>query len=149
MKRTVILFALGLAGLAAWIMLYSKGEGGMSQFGGADPLPPLSWWLIAGLGYATMLVGALLGVACRLIIEQRAKGKTTVDPLKLMRSTLRHADLWLSMLASPLLYGTILQTGADLPTGAFLFFALQSGFSSYVIVNSLLGTKPDGTTEKV
>lgn len=147
MKRAGAYLLLAIAGMAVWFLMYNGGEGGLSQFGAAEESPPLSWWLTAGCGYFVMLVGAVLGVACRIIIERRAKGADTVD-VTLFRATFQHADFWLSMLASPLLYGTVLQTGAELPQGPFIFFALQSGFSAYVIVNSLLGAKGTVTLPK-
>jgi len=147
MKRAALYLLLVIAGMAAWFLTYNGGEGGLSQFGAADESPPLRWWLTAAGGYFVMLVGAVLGVACRIIIERRAQGADTVD-ISLVRATFQHADFWLSMLASPLLYGTVLQTGAELPQGPFIFFALQSGFSAYVIVNSLLGAKGTATLIK-
>lgn len=66
-----------------------------------------------------------------------------------LKASLRQTDLWIAFLGSPLIYGWILRTGADLAPGPFFYFALQSGFSAYVVLTALIGSEapePAGST---
>lgn len=99
----------------------------------------VQWWSYIVAGYLIMLVGIFLGIACRRLIERRNQGEAEIEIIPFLQSTLRQIDLWVSMLGSPLLYGSILKTGADLSFWSFGYFALQSGFSAYVLINALLG----------
>ncbi len=125
-------------GFAAWWYLLTPEPGthGLTPGVKADSA---AWWSYIVVGYLIMLVGIFLGIACRRLIERRNRGEAEIEIFPFLRSTVRQIDLWASLLGSPLLYGGILKSGGDLSFGAFLYFALQSGFSAYVLVNALLG----------
>jgi len=85
-----------------------------------------------------MLLGIFLGIACRRLIQMKNQGVAEVEIRGFFRGTLKQIDLWISLLGSPLLYGSILKSSVDLSLWPFLFFALQSGFSAYILINALL-----------
>lgn len=128
-----------LLGFGIWFALF-RGPNDLLRFEGADGPPPLSWWIILVAGYLVLLAGAFLGVACRHLIERRKAGQETVRIGPFLKASLRQTDLWIAFLGSPLIYGSILRSGADLSPGAFFYFALQSGFSAYVVLTSLIGS---------
>lgn len=143
MRKLAATFGL-LGGMAAWVWLAAPRGQALHHFRTTGEVPSGEWWLILGAGYLVLLIGICLGVACRHLIVRRERPRYRVRFATLVKETSGSPDLWVSMLGSPLLYGSILQSGADLATGAFLYFALQSGFSAYVTINALLVTKPEG-----
>jgi hypothetical protein len=131
-------FASMCIGFWAWWYLLSS-ERSTHGLAPGVKMNSTQWWSYILAGYLIMLVGIFLGIACRRLIERRNQGEVEIEIIPFLRTTIRQIDLWVSLLGSPLLYGSILKTGADLAFWPFSYFALQSGFSAYVLVNALLG----------
>lgn len=89
-----------------------------------------------------MLIGIILGIICRALLREKDQGSQDIRISTLAGLAFKGPDAWLSMFGSPIVYGSILRSGADLPVGAFAFFALQTGFSSYVAIRALMDTTP-------
>lgn len=125
-------------GFAIWSFLIAGSES-ISRLA-PDETSSITVTWVGGIifGFVVMVLGIFLGVACRRLIEIKNGGRESIDIMPFLFSNLKSTDLWISLLGSPLLYGSIIRTGAELSFGAFLYFALQSGFSAYVIITSLL-----------
>jgi hypothetical protein len=137
MKTLAALACVGI-GFATWWYLLGSEQATHGLAPGVEANSAAWWSYILG-GYLIMLLGIFLGIACRRLIESKNQGEAEIDIFPFLRSTIRQIDLWVSLLGSPLLYGSILKGSGGLSFWAFLYFALQSGFSAYVLVNALLG----------
>jgi hypothetical protein len=143
-----------IAGFVATLVLgfgiwyyFLAGGGGLNRLTPVEGQADVNWYWTLVLGFVVMLIGIVLGVACRRLIEQKSKGDDTIQIRAFFRRVFTEIDLWISLLGSPLIYGGSLKTGAELSSGAFFYFALQSGFSSYVTINALLAGKGGGPGE--
>lgn len=140
MKKRIAGYTLiAVAGMVAWCLLLDSSRATGSYFGPAD-IQRFSWVYASqvAFGYVVLLTGVFLGVSCRGLIEKQKEGDGEVEIMRFLKGRLRKIDFWISTLASPVIFGGILTTGVDMAYGAFLFFALQTGFSSYVAATALL-----------
>lgn len=101
---------------------------------------PASAWISFVSGYLALLIGSFLGVVCRDLIAKRRRGQRSIQIVSVLRNSLSQIELWVSFLGSPLIFGWILRVGADLSFGAFMYFALQTGFSSYILLDAMIGS---------
>lgn len=123
-----------LIGLIAWFGLAQAPQETLGFLPGS--LGEIRVFLLS-LGYLCMVFGMVLGVLARALMRMRDLGQDEVDIRAFVRSSFRRVDFWLSLFASPVIYGGIL-TSRNLGVHQFCYFALQSGFSSYVVIRALL-----------
>lgn len=147
-NRTVLGVFATIVGLSIWIFLMKENRVGQIPFAPSSRSGDLLHWVGMIGGYCTMVVGMVLGVLCRALIAEKAQGAQTVNIGAFILSKTRSIELWISLMASPLVFGSILRTGADLSTGAFVAFSLQTGFSSYVLIESLMGGAKTGVCDQ-
>ena len=95
-----------------------------------------NWWLL--YGYLTLLLGVVLGVWVRGLISIKKTGEQKVKISQFLKSSLSKIDFWVAIFVSPIIYGSIIKV-TPLPTIQFLYFALQTGFSSYVVIQAFFG----------
>jgi hypothetical protein len=131
--------AAALIGFGIWFVLY-RGHSELLHFGVNDEGLPASAWISFVSGYLALLIGSFLGVVCRDLIARRRKGQRSIQIINVLKNSLSQIELWVSFLGSPLIFGWILRVGADLSFGAFMYFALQTGFSSYILLDAMIGS---------
>jgi len=137
MVRSIGFGALGLSGIALWGLLARPPAGGL-LFLQADSPQRRALWL--SIGYVLLIVGIVLGVLARALLRMHDTGHETFEIRPFLGSAWRRVDLWMALFASPVLYGGLLSS-FDLTPGPFAYLALQTGFSSYVVVRTVLEGK--------
>jgi hypothetical protein len=126
------------AGFLAWAWLFRTHDGKAVMWGPSGQ-PDSPWdYLELGAAYMALLVGVVLGVLVRGLLELKQRGRETIHLSRYIRQASRDMDLWISVFASPVLFGGILRQGVSLEVMPLLFFSLQTGFSSHLAIRSLL-----------
>ncbi len=137
--RHLLLSLSMVASLSAWYFLVPQSLGGVYHFG---PAPAegvsIAWWLTLVAGYCCLIIGIVLGVLARVLLREKERGSEKVELRAFVKKSFASIDLWISLIASPVVYGGILRSGTEMSYGAFIYFSLQTGFSSYLAIRSLL-----------
>jgi hypothetical protein len=98
-----------------------------------------NWWLL--YGYLALLFGIFIGIWVRSLIGIKKNGEKNIAIGQFIKSSWKNIDLWIAIFVSPILFGTIIKA-SPLQSIQFLYFALQTGFSSYIVIQSFFGDKP-------
>lgn len=146
MNRT---FSLGLArvlavaGLVFWALYVIRYVFGVPLFLADEGGPSLAAQIIFLIyGYVTLLLGVFLGVVYKELRAARQEGRPRVHVGRVLRSTLQHADFWMGVFASPVVYIVLLQA-VDLEdmslTGivGLTLVGLQNGFVCETLAESI------------
>jgi hypothetical protein len=95
------------------------------------------------VGFAATLFGVLLGSAYRQLARLRESG---VQRLASVRSfgvdLVRSVDLWMGLVASPLVYGLLVQSAEMMATSGLVIVALENGFCCLLVVENFLKKPP-------
>lgn len=94
-----------------------------------------SWWLL--YGYIALLLGVLFGLLITELLRIEKKNSEDIDISIHIKNSLRRVDLWVAIFASPIIYGCVINM-IPLPVIQYLYFALQTGFCSYMIIRVCL-----------
>ncbi|MFY0602705.1 MAG: hypothetical protein JXQ93_02065 [Flavobacteriaceae bacterium] len=142
MKYLYFFLALA-AGIGVWILLYPNQNPNIQFFDSQDEsievIPKLGLYINMTLGFIMLMIGIFLGTWTRALMKKREAGLKDVHIGILIKKSFKSIDLWISILASPLLYGSILSASNSINLSSFIFLALQTGFSSNIVVSTFLG----------
>jgi len=98
-------------------------------------------------GFLMTIAGVFLGSAYRTLSLMKLKeGRKTVGrPRVIIKRLIGSIDLWLGIVAAPLVYALILQSATGLSAAGLTVVGLQNGFCCLVIADSLVPTLKEST----
>ena len=136
--------AIGLLFWALYIWRFSEGfPRFLAQDGQAGLLGQLAF---GAYGYLTLVVGVALGTIYRHLSSISGDDRKSINIRDVIGQSFRHADFWMAMFASPVVYA-ILLPAVDLETisAAAIFsltlIGLQNGFVCNALAESLFKDK--------
>jgi hypothetical protein len=91
------------------------------------------------IGFAATVAGVVLGSAYRHLARLKERdvqtmGSFRVEALNIARSV----DLWMGLVASPLVYGLLIQSLAKMGLAGLVIVALENGFCCLLIAESFI-----------
>lgn len=137
-SRIAVTIVAGAVGFFLyWAISPWRGDYGLFEFREAERVGA------AVLGFIATLTGVFLGTAYRKLSAIKAAGRDDVGKLKVFfRSLLGSVDLWMGLIASPLVFALLLQASAGMSLPGLLVVALENGFCCLLIAESLLNRPP-------
>ena len=134
---------LAVLGLLFWAFYTWRFSEGLPRFLADDGQAGLLGQVAFGAyGYATLLVGVVLGAIYRRLSNIAGEDREDIRVGDVIGQAFRHADFWMAMFASPVVYAVLLPAVDLETTSAAAMFSLtliglQNGFACNVIARSL------------
>jgi hypothetical protein len=129
---------LAILGTVAWYAL-NKIDG--NPLGGVAT-PDGGNAFIVAYGYLMTVLGVLLGSAYRQLEKLRALKQTQIESFSAMASDVaRSIDLWMSLMASPIVFALIWKTMDRTSYSSVTIVALENGFACLAVVTAFLKRK--------
>jgi hypothetical protein len=96
-----------------------------------------------GVTFVAVIAGVILGSLYRSLKYLADRGTVTIKNLRRFLSrSFRSVDMWLGLVASPVVYAVLLQTADGMELAGLVFTGLQNGFCCLVIANALIEKTP-------
>lgn len=146
MKNAFLIISL-IGGFILWWFFSPEQDSNLRFFDTTSSESSLNDIINIAFGYTILLAGIVLGTWCRALIEKRDRGVNTINIRQFIKESFKSIDLWISVIASPIIYGSIVSNAGDINFGAFIYLALQTGFSSYIVVGTFLNKNPTQSPE--
>lgn len=90
------------------------------------------------IGFAATLAGVLLGSTYRNLARMRAANVETIRNVgRFTSNVLRSVDLWMGLVASPLVYGLLVQSATSMALPGLVVVALENGFCCLLIAENI------------
>jgi hypothetical protein len=129
---------LAILGAVAWYGL-NKIDG--NPLGGVAT-PDGGNAFVVAYGYVMTVLGVLLGSAYRQLEKLRALKQTHIESFTTLASdVIRSIDLWMSLLASPIVFALIWKTMDRTSYSSVTIVALENGFACLAVVTAFLKRK--------
>lgn len=101
------------------------------------------------IGFGATVAGVVLGSAYRHLARLKERGVETMESFRAQAlSIARSVDLWMGLLASPIVYGLLIQSLAKMGQSGLVIVALENGFCCLLIAESFVNkgrVAPTGT----
>lgn len=95
------------------------------------------------IGFAATLLGVLLGSTYRHLARMRAANVETIRSVgRFTSNVLRSVDLWMGLVASPLVYGLLVQSATSMELPGLVIVALENGFCCLLIAENIARRTP-------
>jgi len=130
-------FGLPMAflGAVAWFIL-NRVDG--NPLGGIAT-PDAGDLFIVIYGYFTTVCGVLLGSAYRQLERLRALKQTRISSFRTLAADIGTSiDLWMSLLASPIVFALIWKTMDRTSYASVTIMALENGFACLAVISAML-----------
>jgi hypothetical protein len=94
-------------------------------------------------GFAATLFGVVLGSMYRQLARLRESGVQSLTSVRSFTVDLvRSVDLWMGLVASPLVYGLLVQSAEMMATSGLVIVALENGFCCLLVVENFVKKPP-------
>lgn len=91
------------------------------------------------VGFGATVAGVVLGSAYRHLARLKERGIETMESFRAHAGIIvRSVDLWMGLLASPVVYGLLLQSLAEMGQAGLVIVALENGFCCLLIAESFV-----------
>lgn len=126
---------LAATGCASWAYMGLGDQGLNFQNEGPDK----SEILLVAYGYVMTVFGVLLGSTYRTLDRMRDAGQTQIgDFLVFGRDIIRSVDLWMALLASPIVYAALWKTIENQAWASLTIFPLENGFACLALISAII-----------
>jgi len=90
------------------------------------------------IGFGATLVGVVLGSAYRHLGRMRAANVETIRNFRrFLSNVFRSVDLWMALVASPLVYGLLVQSATTMAISGLVIVALENGFCCLLVAENI------------
>ena len=128
---SVLSAALGFVGF--WWLAPRSDSFGMFESGAADATVRIV------ASFAAVITGVVLGSLYRTLKSLGDQGKKEIpNARRFLSRAFRSIDMWLGLVAAPLVYAVLLQSTAGMALSGLVVVGLQNGFCCLVVANALL-----------
>lgn len=91
------------------------------------------------VGFAATVAGVVLGSTYRHLAQLRQQGVQTMKSFRAQAVGIaRSVDLWMGLVASPLVYGLLIQSLADVGRAGLVIVGLENGFCCLLIADAFM-----------
>ncbi|MEO8379838.1 MAG: hypothetical protein ABI779_09270 [Acidobacteriota bacterium] len=95
------------------------------------------------LGFFATLLGVLLGSTYRQLARMKEANVQTIRSVRRFAlNVVRSVDLWMGLVASPLVYGLLVQSAANMTLAGLVIVAIENGFCCLLIAENIVKRAP-------
>lgn len=91
------------------------------------------------IAFVCTIAGVLLGAGYRAVLRLKSQGVEEIEDFAgFLGGLLRSVDLWLGLLAAPIVFALLLKASDGMELSGLVVVALQNGFCAQLIVQGLV-----------